>query len=72
MAKHTLKILRCEHRMFGHFSTLCNKGLSMFSEVNVRKNSKETLPQVEKVTVKKLFLLSIIKLSIGHLPTFSA
>ena len=27
ITKHTLKILRCEHRkcMFGHFSTLCMK-----------------------------------------------
>ena len=30
MVKHTLKILRCEQSMFGHFTTLCMKGLNEF------------------------------------------
>ena len=50
--------------------------LSIVSEVTVRKNSKQTLPQVKKVTVQKLVLrqslLTIRLKSIVHLPTCSS
>ena len=38
MAKHTLKILRREQRMIGHFTTLCMKGL-----IELRVNGKQLI-----------------------------